>query len=263
MWIQGFEWTAPEDAVIQALLEQIMKTTARRERLHVLEIGVHTGAFPKIVLMNNHHCDVVGVDPYPYPAGEETLKEMEQGLTELGVISRYKHFLTTAEIPEGTFDVIHVDGEHTETALAADLRFAASVLAPDGILVIDDVRHRWFPGVIAATWEFILSTDFLLLADTGQKFYLVRGEFFDERRRDFRDVVGRHLDIFDSYTDFEPSTRMSQPPDVKGHPVFLVQAKAPLPDDYRGFARKGGLVRKLRWIWARRPRLPQFRQSRN
>jgi len=52
--------------------------------------------------------------------------------------------------------LVHVDGEHTRTAARHDLGLAASLLAADGVIVVDDVLHAWYPEITLAVAEFLI-----------------------------------------------------------------------------------------------------------
>lgn len=49
----------------------------------------------------------------------------------------------------------HIDGDHTAGHLASDLRPAAAVAAPDGVLALDDMRHPLHPTLALAVYAFL------------------------------------------------------------------------------------------------------------
>src|SRR5690606_18367791 len=51
--------------------------------------------------------------------------------------------------------LIHVDGEHSRHALSRDLELATAVLAPDGIIVLDDMLHPGYPTLMVAVQEYL------------------------------------------------------------------------------------------------------------
>jgi hypothetical protein len=50
---------------------------------------------------------------------------------------------------------IHVDGEHSRHALSRDLALATSVIAPEGIVVLDDMLHPGYPTLMVTVHEFL------------------------------------------------------------------------------------------------------------
>ncbi len=51
--------------------------------------------------------------------------------------------------------LFHIDGEHTRAALARDLALATSVLAPGGVIVLDDMLHPGYPTLVVAVHEYL------------------------------------------------------------------------------------------------------------
>lgn len=91
------------------------------------------------------------------------------------------------ESPEMIFDMIHIDGEHSEFALLKDLDSSSRILDKGGILIIDDIWHESFPGVASAAFKFIHSSDFVPFLISGAKMYLCKEwehkRFFESTKR--------------------------------------------------------------------------------
>jgi hypothetical protein len=51
--------------------------------------------------------------------------------------------------------LFHIDGEHSRAALARDLELATAVLAPGGVIVIDDMLHPGYPTLVIAVDEYL------------------------------------------------------------------------------------------------------------
>jgi predicted O-methyltransferase YrrM len=49
----------------------------------------------------------------------------------------------------------HVDGEHSRRALTNDLELATDVLAPAGLIVLDDMLHPGYPTLMVAVLEYL------------------------------------------------------------------------------------------------------------
>lgn len=72
----------------------------------------------------------------------------------------------------------HIDGGHSYEVALHDLRFAASHLAPNGIIAVDDYQHPNWKDVTAAVDTFVAESGFDVVADvnrwaeSGRKIYL-------------------------------------------------------------------------------------------
>ncbi len=72
----------------------------------------------------------------------------------------------------------HIDGGHSYEVALHDLRFAASHLAPNGIIAVDDYQHPSWKDVTAAVDAFVAESGFDVVADvnrwaeSGRKIYL-------------------------------------------------------------------------------------------
>jgi hypothetical protein len=235
MWLRKLEYISRLDATIFARLEAYGAELHGRVGLRILELGVYRGGFVQTVLMNNASSHVTGIDPYPFLGGNEMRQEMLQELTDLDLTDRFALLEEWRASPEtASFDVMHIDGEHSEVALRHDLEEASKRIADDGMIIVDDVRHGWFPGVASATYRFLEQSEFCLLADSGQKFYLVRKPFLEKARASFIATYQEHLAIYHSYADFEPNAKYLQLPDVGGNPVLLVREKSVPPAATKG-----------------------------
>ncbi len=63
------------------------------------------------------------------------------------------------ELLGGPVRIFSVDGCHTPEHTANDMRLAASVLAPGGIVVVDDIFNPEWPGVLAGVEDFLRAGD--------------------------------------------------------------------------------------------------------
>jgi predicted O-methyltransferase YrrM len=50
---------------------------------------------------------------------------------------------------------VHIDGEHSRAALTRDLELATAVLAPAGVIVLDDMLHPGYPTLMVAVHEYL------------------------------------------------------------------------------------------------------------
>ena len=49
----------------------------------------------------------------------------------------------------------HIDGEHSRAALTKDLELATAVLAPAGLIVLDDMLHPGYPTLMVAVQDYL------------------------------------------------------------------------------------------------------------
>ncbi len=50
---------------------------------------------------------------------------------------------------------IHIDGDHSRATLTKDLELATAVLAPGGVIVLDDMLHPGYPTLMVAVHEYL------------------------------------------------------------------------------------------------------------
>jgi len=105
---------------------------------------------------------------------------------------------------------IHIDGEHSRQALTADLERATTVMAPEGILVLDDMLHPGYPTLMVAVHEYLeRHPEMCVLAIIDRetivaatKFVLCRKDWFkryeDALLADYKD------NVWPLGADFEP-----------------------------------------------------------
>jgi len=51
--------------------------------------------------------------------------------------------------------IIHIDGDHTDAALTADLALAVQVVRPEGLIVLDDMLHPIYPMLVLTVQRFL------------------------------------------------------------------------------------------------------------
>lgn len=127
----------------------------------VLEIGVAEGNTMVELLKSNPTLTYLGIDPWHF---SDELTKPPQGLSQLksqhdidkwyeGVLRLLEDFDGRGEVIRGfskevlsqvkkSFDVIHIDGDHTYEGCKWDIDNTISLLKEDGVMVIDDV-HYW------------------------------------------------------------------------------------------------------------------------
>lgn len=166
------EWLKPKDlALAVAILEAFPES-----RRTAVEIGVWKGAWSLGVLENVAGSAVLGVDPYPGISGHKIRSILEERVSVTRVGKRFNLVsglaMATSCLAGAKPVLVHIDGEHTEAGVGADLSWARQALAPDGIIVVDDYIHSWFPGIASAMHAFLRAEDFRIVLVTESKAYL-------------------------------------------------------------------------------------------
>jgi len=92
---------------------------------------------------------------------------------------------------EGACRFIHVDSSHTFETTTAELAMAERLLAPGGLLVLDDFTNLDYPQVAAATYRYLYTSGsgLMIFLIAGVKAYLCRREDFPR----YGDYVLRRL----------------------------------------------------------------------
>jgi predicted O-methyltransferase YrrM len=248
------EWLLPADARIAV---HLLRRTGVGEGPRVLEIGVWKGAWTSVVLRNVPGASVVGVDPYPGGAGS-VREGMLRRLDSLSVSERFSLHSDVSDLdPSSRFDLIHVDGDHSEDAVWEDLRRAEELLAPTGVIIVDDISHKWLPGVASATYRYCAGSDLRMFLLTNAKGYLARRATADALHRslsqDRRSIAGVRL-----FRDYQEMTGHPYPEtsELLGQSVLLARGdrktptSAPAQSAFRtaislGVARLRRVVRRI------------------
>ena len=87
----------------------------------------------------------------------------------LPVVLRGPSAETVSTLPGGSCRIVHVDGSHTFEAVRADIAQARRLLAPGGLVILDDLFAVHAPGVQAAVWEAV--SEGLVPVAIGLKMY--------------------------------------------------------------------------------------------
>ena len=106
--------------------------------------------------------------------------------------------------------LFHIDGEHSRHALTRDLALATAVLAPGGLIVLDDMLHPGYPTLMVAVQQYLEAhPEMCVLAIIDResivaatKFVLCRRDWF--KRYEARMLVDFKANIWPLGADFEP-----------------------------------------------------------
>lgn len=182
-----------------------------------------------MVLLNLSGSRVIGVDPYP--GLEKVRSEMLERLDHLGIRERFELFPSLSEVPADLrFDLIHVDGEHSEEATLRDLHYAEQHLNADGVITADDFRHPWFPGIASALFRFCIENDFRIFLTSYHKAYIARtvhaSKLHDALLAELEGDEELLLHRYYQHRDPTPPAYI-QRTDVLGQPVLICTDKPP------------------------------------
>jgi hypothetical protein len=105
---------------------------------------------------------------------------------------------------------MHIDGEHSRAALSKDLELATAALAPEGVIVLDDMLHPGYPTLMVAVHEYLARHPemcVLCIIDretvvAATKFVLCRTEWF--KRYEERLLATYKANVWPLGADFEP-----------------------------------------------------------
>lgn len=183
-------WLTVVDAAILLAVADSQASAGTRGDL--LEIGAYEGA--SAILLGYLRCPgerLLVCDLFAQPAdGAESRAEQSRyyaGLTRQRFEANYRRF--HAELPEvieapsvslsslglgPVFRLVHVDGSHAYEDVRTDLASSRQLLAPGGVLAIDDISAGHVPGVAAAVWEAV-ANDGLVPFAMGAKLYATWG----------------------------------------------------------------------------------------
>lgn len=117
---------------------------------HFLEIGVAAGYSSAAILkgaqMNDHQIEkVVLMDIHPDLI--KTLNHLGREFHRVEFIAEvldsqtFKGYeFAEAQRPEGGYDIVHIDGDHTFDGALHDITTYAPMVAPNGLVIVDDAR---------------------------------------------------------------------------------------------------------------------------
>jgi predicted O-methyltransferase YrrM len=133
---------------------------------HVAEIGAFEGRFFIAMAHALGAGEVaLGIDVFDWP-NPEVKDRFEANCARHGVpadkritwkanSADMKPSDILAKLHGGMVRLFHIDGEHSRKALAHDLELATAVLAPGGLIVLDDMLHPGYPTLMVTVFEYL------------------------------------------------------------------------------------------------------------
>jgi hypothetical protein len=214
------EWLSVEDSELAIHMLRLITGSAA-----VAEVGVWKGGWATAILQNTSRSTIfLGIDPFPNASDVKQI--LLERIGSLGLGERFSLVDSFDQVPKKPlFDLIHVDGMHTEDQVAIDLLASAARLKDDGVLVVDDYSSPWFPGVQAAMYGFLQDQDFRIFLVSPNKAYLARSNVASSKWHLLRDTRGElaHSRLWENWAESFPLHRYVQKTDVLGQPVLVCQ----------------------------------------
>lgn len=126
-----------------APLEAYALETAARGCRRILEIGSAFG-FSTIVMAQTG-AEVLAVDPH---TGYDSWQTFQRNLNRYGVAGRVQAVRRPSQealphLVPGRFDLVFVDGDHSEAMAEHDIRHARRLVRAGGIIAVHDYTERW------------------------------------------------------------------------------------------------------------------------
>lgn len=154
------DWFSPQIPFISKSLQHV--SSVKR----ILEIGSFEGRSTVWFLESFPNAQMVCVDTF-LGSPEHVEANMELSTLFERFSENTKAFQDRLEVRRGhsskmlyglepeSFDVIYVDGSHTEADTLMDLVLSYGLLSPGGVILVDDYNQPAFPGVRKAVDTFI------------------------------------------------------------------------------------------------------------
>lgn len=187
---------------------------------HVAEIGAFEGRF--FIALAHALKDgekALGMDIFEWP-NPEVKDRFEANCERHGVPPDRRitwKVDSGATTPEAVIDkaggrlrLFHVDGEHSRRALAKDLELATRVLAPGGLIVLDDMLHPGYPTLMVAVQEYLeRHPEMVVLCIIDRETIVAATKFVICEAAWFKRYEARMLEEFKDFiwplgADFEP-----------------------------------------------------------
>ena len=105
---------------------------------------------------------------------------------------------------------LHIDGEHSRAALSKDLELATAVLAPGGVIALDDMLHPGYPTLMVAVCEYLARhKEMCVLAIIDRESIVAASKFLVCRKDWFKRYEAKLLEAYSGHVwpmgaDFEP-----------------------------------------------------------
>jgi hypothetical protein len=163
------------------VLDGYLATQFSKNFTSALEIGVYKGGWLFTLIDNNLNIVAIGIDPYPNL--EIIRKSFTNERDRFGLEKNIYLYSSFNELSDSkhnlvTYDIIHLDGEHSQSQVNQDLKNLLPLLKDNGLLIIDDIFYHSYPGVTAATFSFIKDNNLSPFLFTEKKIYICNPSYY-------------------------------------------------------------------------------------
>ncbi|MFF8844915.1 class I SAM-dependent methyltransferase [Streptomyces sp. NPDC015127] len=188
--VKGWFW--PADQLLFDWFLRRQHTTEQKGDL--LELGAYLGksaVFLGSYLREGESFTVCDLWDSPAP-DDSNSAEMDRSYAtltrrafEANYLSFHDHLPTLVQAPTSVITsrvapascrFVHVDASHLYEHVHGDIEAARTLLVPEGIVAFDDFRAEHCPGVAAAVWGAVPTTDLRPIVITGTKLYGTWGD---------------------------------------------------------------------------------------
>ena len=132
----------------------------------IVEIGTFEGRFFIAMALGLTPGEIaVGIDPFDWPnAGvfDRFLANCASAGLSRDRFVAWKGKSTAiapdalrAKLVTGAARFVHIDGDHEHDSLTRDLELAHAVLHPKGLIVLDDMLHPGYPGLVVTVYDYL------------------------------------------------------------------------------------------------------------
>lgn len=149
------------------LYEVLKDTVQTRRPTSYLEIGVSDGKSLKEVLKYDSFCDIKKitlVDEWGNAYGGSGKGNHDHIIPSLGEeswtdIIEFKDGNSHDVLPtiNSKFDMILVDGDHSDAGCLQDMEDSWKLLNPGGVMLVDDIVHPAHRGILAVCYNFVMA----------------------------------------------------------------------------------------------------------
>lgn len=124
---------------------------------HFMEIGVYKGKSAALLALHGtSEATAVWVDAVLRREAVDVIRAIRPE-NNLFIEDVSKNLADSNHLigPERSFRWVHIDGEHSGAAVTNDLEIAERLIAPDGIICVDDFMNPRYPQITMAAFRFL------------------------------------------------------------------------------------------------------------
>jgi predicted O-methyltransferase YrrM len=187
----------------------------------VVEIGAFEGRFFIALAHALEPSDTaLAIDRFDWP-NAEVIERFASNCAKHGIPAERRITLQADSLSLGPDELLaklggrrvrflHIDGEHSRAALINDLELATAVLAPAGVIALDDMLHPGYPTLMVAVYDYLARHhEMCVLAVIDRESIVAASKFLVCRREWFKRFEAKLLEAYQGNVwpmgaDFEP-----------------------------------------------------------